>query len=386
MNAILAIDSFKGSCSAFEAGEAVRRGILRADPSADVYNIPVADDGEGTVEAIIGSNSKRWRACEVTGPLGKPVASGYGVMENGTAIIEMSLASGLLLIPDDQLNPLVTTTYGTGQLIRHALDAGYRKFLIGLGGSGTNDGGAGMAQALGVSFKDEAGKELGFGGEELARLSTIDVSGLDPRLKESSVICAVDVRNPLCGENGASAIYGPQKGATPEKVKTLDKALAHFARIVDEQLGVEIDTVPGAGAAGGLGVVLYAFCGAQFQSGIEAVLDIVGFDSKLKEADFVVTGEGRLDSQTVNGKVPVGVARRVKAFVDIPVFALVGSIGSGDEAVYAQGIDGVYAIADGSMSVSESCKLVKPLLERISESLTHSVLSIMKAHCREVVV
>jgi glycerate kinase len=384
VKAILAIDSFKGSCTAYEAGEAVRRGILRADPSAVVDNIPVADGGEGTVEAIIGSNNGEWHSCQVTGPLGEKVSSGYGVMKNGTAVIEMSLASGLLLIPQDRLNPLVTTTYGTGELIKHALDAGHRKILIGLGGSGTNDGGAGMAQALGVSFRDTNDNELRFGGLELLRLHTIDTSRIDPRLNESTIICAVDVKNPLCGKNGASAIYGPQKGATPEMIGILDHALHHYAELIGKQCDIQVADMPGAGAAGGLGAGLYAFCGAVFQPGIEAVLDIVGFDDRLKDADFVITGEGRLDEQTVSGKVPVGVARRAKANGSIPVFALVGSIGSGAEAVYDYGVDGIYSIADGPMTYSESCGKVKPLLERVAESLTHSVMAIKKTRDQKV--
>ncbi len=386
MKAILAIDSFKGSCTAYEAGEAVRRGILRADPSAVVDNVPVADGGEGTVEAIIGSNNGEWRACQVTGPLGEKVSSGYGVMRNDTAVIEMSLASGLLLIPQSRLNPLVTTTYGTGELIKHALDAGYRKILIGLGGSGTNDGGAGMAQALGVSFKDINGNELNFGGAELIRLHTIDTSHIDPRLKECTITCAVDVKNPLCGKNGAAAVYGPQKGAQPEMVQVLDHALAHYAKLIDEQCGIHVIDMPGAGSAGGLGAGLYVFLNAVFQPGIEAVLDIVGFDDRLKDADFVITGEGRLDEQTVNGKVPVGVARRAKACGNIPVFALVGSIGSGAEAVYDHGVDGIYSIADGPLTYSESCGKVKTLLERVAESLAHSVMAIKKTRNQQVVL
>ena len=384
MKAILAIDSFKGSCTAYEAGEAVRRGILRADPSAIVDNVPVADGGEGTVEAIIGNNDGEWRSCQVMSPLGDMITSGYGVLKNDTAVIEMSLASGLLLIPQQRLNPMVTTTYGTGELIKNALDAGYRKILIGLGGSGTNDGGAGMAQALGVCFKDIHGKELAFGGAELIRLHTIDTSRMDPRLKECSIICAVDVKNPLCGENGASAVYGPQKGANPEMIRVLDHALAHYAKVIEKQCGIKVIDMPGAGAAGGLGAGLFAFCGAVFQPGIEAVLDLVRFDDKLMDADFVITGEGRLDDQTVNGKVPVGVARRAKAHGNIPVFALVGSIGTGAEAVYEHGVDGIYAIADGPLTYSESCGRVKALLERVAESLTHSVMAIKKSKDRQV--
>ena len=357
-----------------DAGEAVRRGVLQADPHAQVLNIPVADGGEGTIDAIIGDNRDAIRQCEVIGPLGERIRSGYGVLPNRTAVIEMSMASGLLLVPEDKRNPLATTTYGTGQLIKAALDAGYRKMLIGLGGSATNDGGAGMAQALGASLRDEHELELGYGGAALARLHTIDCSGLDPRLKECEFTCAIDVNNLLCGTNGASAIYGPQKGANDEMIAVLDSALGRYAEKLKSQCGIDVSTLLGGGAAGGLGAGLYAFCGAKFKPGIEAVLDIVGFDAKLEGVDLVFTGEGRIDGQTLSGKVPIGVAQRVKAQLDAPVLALVGSIGQGAQTVYDCGIDGVYAIANGPCTLAESCEHVEDLLEQIAFALTRTLL------------
>ncbi len=379
MKVIVAMDSFKGCCSAYDAGEAVKRGILRADPEAEALNVPVADGGEGTVAAILGGDQNAWHPCQTMGPLGETVSGGYGVLPNGTAVIEMSAASGLMLVSPDRRNPLIATTYGTGELIRAALDAGHRKILIGLGGSATNDGGAGMAQALGASLRDADGVELGFGGAELLRLHTVDISGLDPRLKECEIICAVDVKNPLCGENGASAVYGPQKGATGEMVERLDAALCRYADVLEAQWGIRVADLPGAGAAGGLGAGLFAFCGSVFQSGIEAVLDLVGFDEKRKGADLVITGEGRLDGQTVNGKVPIGVAKRAKAQGHVPVIALVGGIGAGAEAVYAHGIDGVFSIADGPISLMESCERSQELLERLAHALAMSFLAARKA-------
>ena len=381
---IIAMDSFKGSCSAYEAGEAVCRGILRAVPTAQVVNIPVADGGEGTVEAVIAKGRGVWMPCQAVGPLGDAVSAGYGVLDGETAVIEMSAASGLMLVPPGRLNPLRATTYGTGELIKSALDEGYRKILIGLGGSATNDGGAGMAQALGVSLKDEDGFELGFGGAALARLHTVDISHMDERLRECQITCAVDVKNPLCGPDGASAVFGPQKGATPGIIEELDAALAHYARVIESQLGIRVAEMPGAGAAGGLGAGLYAFCQAAFQPGIDAVLDIVGFDEKLDGADFVVTGEGRIDGQSLSGKVPVGVARRVKEQGSaIPVFALVGALGAGAEEVYGCGIDGIYAIADGPMTLEDSCKNVLPLLDQSALSLAHTVRAVRDAFAQE---
>jgi glycerate kinase len=370
------MDSFKGSCTATQAGEAARAGILRADPDAEVLNIPVADGGEGTVESIISNGRGKWHACEVTGPMGGHVSAGYGTLNDRMAVIEMSAASGLLLVPKEELNPLIATTYGTGELIRAALDAGYRELLIGIGGSATNDGGMGMAQALGVSFRDAQGRELPFGGAALERLHAVDASGLDPRIADCRITVASDVRNPLFGADGASYVFGAQKGATPEVMERLDRALRHYADVLREGCGIDIAYLPGAGAAGGLGAALFAFLGADAMEGIDAVLGILSFSEKLAGVDFVLTGEGRTDGQTLFGKVPAGVAKVVKQHAPIPVFILTGQVGEGAEALYEHGVDGIYAIADGPITLDQSQARVAELLARVSESVARGVQAV----------
>ncbi len=379
LKVIVAMDSFKGSCSAASAGEAVRRGILRADRQAEVLNIPVADGGEGTVDAIIRGGRGAWHPCEVTGPMGERVDAGYGSLNGRVAVIEMSAASGLTLTPEKKRNPLIATSYGTGELIRAALDAGYREILIGIGGSATNDGGAGMAQALGVSFRNAKEEELPFGGAALKDLCRIDVSGLDPRIAECQITVASDVRNPLCGPQGASFVFGPQKGATPAMVRELDAALQNFAQVVRRDCGIDVENMPGAGAAGGLGAGLYAFLHAQFRQGIDAILDILEFSSKLDNVDFVLTGEGCTDGQTLFGKVPAGVAKTAKTRGSIPVYILSGGIGKGAEALYDCGVDGIYSIADGPITLENSKRRVEELLERAAESLARSVKAMQRS-------
>ncbi len=375
MKIIVAMDSFKGSCTAFEAGEAVCKGINKVLPSAKTVNIPVADGGEGTVDAVVGSGRGKVKKCKVTGPLGKEVVAEYGLLENGTAVMEMSSASGLLLVPQDKLNPLITTTYGTGELIKAILDDGYRSILIGLGGSATNDGGVGMMQALGVSFKDKKGHELGFGGGNLINLDTIDTSNIDMRLKECHITIASDVSNPLCGENGASSVYGPQKGATPEMVDELDKSLEHYGEVIKKQIGADVIDIPGAGAAGGIGAAFHTFFEVEFKSGIEAILKMIDFDAEIKGADLVITGEGRIDEQTAYGKVPVGVAEHAKKVGDIPVIALGGSIENGAEAVYENGISAMFSIANGPITLHESMQRAEELLTNRSEAVVRTLFA-----------
>lgn len=382
MKIIVAMDSFKGCCTAAQAGEAVRQGILRGDPDAEVWNIPVADGGEGTVDAVICDGRGQWHSCKVTGPMGNEVDAGFGSVGD-IAIIEMSAASGLTLVPEGRRNPLTATSYGTGELILRALDAGFRRFLIGIGGSATNDGGAGMMQALGVSFRDAEGAELPMGGAALARLERVDVSGMDPRLAACEITVASDVSNPLCGPNGATYVFGPQKGATPEMQVQLEAALMRYADVLRHQLGVDVVNMRGAGAAGGLGAALYVFLGAKFCQGILAVLDIVGFKSRLENADMVITGEGRTDAQTVFGKVPAGVATLTKQVGDIPVYILSGGIGKGAEALYGVGVDGIYSIADGPITLEDSQKRVGELLARLAESLTRSCMKMKAAGRKE---
>ncbi|MBZ4645925.1 MAG: glycerate kinase [Clostridia bacterium] len=366
MKIIIAPDSFKGSNTTIAVANTIEKGIRKVFPDAEIVKIPIADGGEGTVDALVLGAGGKFKEITVTGPLGEKVQAKYGILDNGAAVIEMAAASGLPLVPENKKNPMVTTTYGTGELIKAALDDGCRKIVIGIGGSATNDGGLGMAQALGVSFKDKDGKELGYGGGELEKLAVIDVSNIDPRIKDTEIIIACDVSNPLCGEKGASAVYGPQKGATPEMVKQLDANLRHFARIIKEQLGQDIIDVPGTGAAGGLGAGLIVFCGAQLKSGIETVLDVVNIDRHLPTTDLVITGEGKIDGQSIYGKVPVGVGQRVKKY-NLPVLAIVGDIGDGASAVYDYGVDGIMSTVNKAMPLSEAMGRSSELLEDAAE-------------------
>jgi glycerate kinase len=327
---------------------------LRVFPDGEVCKVPIADGGEGTVAALVTATGGRLCRSAVTGPMGEGIEAEWGVLGDGkTAVIEMAAASGLPLVPQDRRDPRLATTRGTGELIRAALDTGLRKIVIGIGGSATNDGGSGMARALGVRFLDAAGRPLPDGGAALADLDRIDLSGLDARLLETEITVACDVDNPLCGPRGASAVFGPQKGATPEMVAELDAALAHYADRAAEGSGRNVAEVPGAGAAGGLGAGLMFFTPAQLKPGVEIVLDVVGFADLVSKAAFVITGEGRTDFQTAFGKAPVGVAKVAKRF-DVPVFCLSGSLGEGADDVLAHGIDAVVSICDRPMAM-EAC-------------------------------
>lgn len=378
MKCIIATDSFKGSNTAERVCLAIKEGMVKIFPDSSYTIVPVADGGEGTTEAVLKVTGGTMQTTTVTGPLGEPLEAVWGLLPGGKAVIEMASASGLPLVPEDKRNPLLTTTYGTGQLILAALDAGCTEILMGIGGSATNDCGAGMAQALGASLKNAAGEELGYGGGSLADLASIDISELDPRLQGVTITVACDVTNPLCGPKGASAIYGPQKGATPEMVQTLDANLAHCAEIINRDLGVSIAELPGSGAAGGLGGGLVGFLGAELLPGIDAVLSIVAFDELAKEADLVITGEGKLDHQTVFGKVPAGVAAWTKKAKDIPVIAIVGDIGEGFEAVYDVGIDVVISTVNKAMPLSEAMARSRELLVETGERVARLVAIGMK--------
>lgn len=364
---VIACDSFKGSVSAVEAVSYLEEGIRRVWPDACIDGIPVADGGEGTVDAFLHSLPGERITVPVMGPLGDPVQADFALLNDGTAVIEMAAASGLPLLAPEERNPMCTTTYGTGQLMAAALDAGCTRLVLGLGGSATNDGGAGMAQALGVKLLDAQGRSLPPGGGALNRLERMDLSGLDPRLASIPIVVACDVTNPLCGPQGASAVYGPQKGADNEMVWKLDENLAHFARIGLACMGRDVAQVPGAGAAGGLGAGLLLFTNAQICSGITTVLDTVGFDRRIADADLVVTGEGRIDGQSVCGKTPVGVAQRVKAQRNIPVVAIVGGIGSQAERVYDYGIDAIFSTAPGPITLEEAMDNSNTLLASAAE-------------------
>jgi len=328
-------DSFKECASAAKVAAAIAQGCRVARPDAEVLELPLADGGEGTVSALVAATGGQFLTCRVTGPLGEPVEARYGLLGDGhTAVIEMAAASGLERVPPGRRDPRVTTTHGTGELVRDALEHGAQSLLLGIGGSATNDGGSGLAAALGVRFLNRDGHELPPGGLALADLASIDLTGLDPRLAGVDVRVACDVDNPLLGPRGASHVYGPQKGATPEIVEQLDAALANYADVVEAAFGKSIRDLPGAGAAGGLGFGLVAFCGASLSSGIDLVLDAVQFESHLEGADLVITGEGRLDEQTLQGKTISGVLRRAQS-AGVPVVALAGAV-TGDPAAYRE--------------------------------------------------
>ena len=344
MKIVIAPDSYKESLSALEVATQIEAGFREIFPDADYQKLPMADGGEGTVAALVAATGGTLVSAQVTGPLGEPVQAFYGLTGDGaTAVIEMAAASGLALVPPERRNPLITTSYGTGELIRAALDAGVRHLIIGIGGSATNDGGAGLLQALGVQLKDRAGAEIGFGGGCLADLERIEVSGLDARLETCRVEAACDVDNPLTGPRGASAVFGPQKGATRQMVALLDKNLSHFAGVISRDLGTRVDTVPGAGAAGGMGAALLAFLHAQLRPGIEIVMDRVGLEDCLRDADLVLTGEGRIDSQTMHGKTPIGVARLAKRH-GVPVIGIAGSLSTDVGVVHECGINAVFSV------------------------------------------
>jgi len=369
MKIVIASDSYKGTNTTLAVAGHIEKGFRKVFPDVEVVKIPIADGGEGTVEALVLGVGGEFVEKEVAGPMGEKLTAKYGVLKNGVAVIELAAASGLPLVPEGKKDILKATSYGTGELLMDAVNNGARKIVIGLGGSACNDGGLGLAQAMGVSFKDADGKELGYGGGELGRLAKIDVSGLDPRLAECEITIACDVSNPLCGPTGASAIFGPQKGATPELVELLDANLHHMADVIKEQLGKDIVNVPGTGAAGGASVPLLVFTPAVIRSGIETVLDVTGIDEHLKDADFCITGEGKIDGQSVYGKVPVGVGQRVKKF-GLPVLAVVGDIGTGAEAVYDYGVDAIMSTVNKAMPLKEaldrSTELLIDAAERVA--------------------
>lgn len=373
MRIVVAPDSFKGSVSAVDTANAIEKGIHQVFPDSEVIKLPIADGGEGTVEALVMATDGQIITKHVVGPLGDTVEAIWGIMGDGeTAVIEMASASGLPLVPEDKKDPRIATTYGTGELIKAALDRGLRKIIIGIGGSATNDGGSGMAQALGVKFLDAKGHELPYGGAALANLDCVDMSGIDIRLTDTKIVVACDVDNPLCGPKGASAVYGPQKGANPEMVVQLDEALRHFAGKAQKATGKDIAEYPGAGAAGGLGAGLLFFTNAKLRPGVEIVLEAIDFVEIVKSARFVITGEGRTDFQTAFGKAPVGVAKLAKKY-NVPVLCISGGLGQGYEDVLKQGIDGVMSIVPGPMTLDECIEHGAQLIEKGAERLCYIV-------------
>ncbi|MDY0030387.1 MAG: glycerate kinase [FCB group bacterium] len=372
MKIAIAPDSFKECLTADEVAGAIEEGVRRALPDCVTVCVPMADGGEGTVDALIAATNGRIVELTGTGPMGTPVATRYGLLGDGeSAVIEMAAVSGLPLVRTEERDPRIATTCGTGELLCDALNRGASRIIIGLGGSATNDGGAGAAQALGVSLRDAAGRELPWGGAALARLATIDLSRRHPRLNQCVLEAACDVDNPLCGPTGASRVYGPQKGAGPKVVEELDAALRHFGDIIEAQLGVPVLDVPGAGAAGGLGAGLVAFAGGVLRPGVDIVADACKLTSRIAGAELVITGEGRIDAQTPHGKTPAGVAKAARQ-LGIPVVAIAGSLGPGYDAVHDCGIREVISIQSGTMSLAEAMARAPELLAAAAERVARA--------------
>ncbi|TCV99214.1 glycerate kinase [Biostraticola tofi] len=354
MKIVIAPDSYKESLSALEVATQIENGFREVFPDALYVKLPVADGGEGTVEAMVAATGGEIVNVRVTGPLGEPVDGFFGLSgDKQCAFIEMAAASGLELVRSGDRNPLLTTSFGTGELIKSALDRGVEHCIIGIGGSATNDGGAGMVQALGGRLLDASGEQIGYGGGELDKLDRIDVSDLDPRIARCRFEVACDVTNPLTGDEGASAIFGPQKGATPEMIVRLDAALKHYAAIISRDLKLDVEHEPGAGAAGGMGAGLQAFCGAELRKGIEIVTEALGLDELVKDATLVITGEGRIDSQTIQGKVPIGVAKVAKRY-NKPVIGIAGSLTADVGIVHQHGLDAVFSVLYSICSLDDA--------------------------------
>lgn len=371
---VVAPDSFKESASAKEVCKAMERGIRRVYPDATVHHVPMADGGEGTVEALVDATAGRLIEREVQGPLpGQKVLAKFGILGDGkTAVLEMAEASGLGLVPREKRNPLITSTYGTGELISAALNEGVEEIIIGIGGSATNDGGAGMAQALGAGLLDENGTQIGFGGGQLDKISRIDIESMDSRLKNTVIKVACDVDNFLTGPSGAAAVFGPQKGATPDMVTLLDKNLEHYAEIIRRDLGKDVNKIEGAGAAGGLGAGLLAFTNATLQHGVEIVIDTIHLEDIVKEADYVITGEGGMDFQTKFGKTPYGVAKVAQKYGK-PVFALAGTLGINFEELYDHGMSAIFSVMLKPCTLDEALRDGAENIEKTVESIVRTI-------------
>ncbi|MFK9093801.1 glycerate kinase [Bacillus salipaludis] len=369
MKIVIAPDSFKGSVTALEAALSIEKGIKNAFPFADTTLIPMADGGEGTMDNLVASTKGHKVPVTVTGPLGKQVEAFYGVLsDKETCIIEMASASGLNIISHSERNPLVTTTFGTGELIKRALDEGYRKFVLAIGGSATNDGGAGMLQALGMQILDGSGSPIRFGGGALHQAHEVRMDLFDQRIYESHFLIASDVENPLVGKNGASYVFGPQKGADEQMVELLDRNLSHWADIVEAVTGIRLHERPGAGAAGGIGGAFQAFFPATMERGIDVVLDYCNLKENLKDANLVITGEGQVDFQTVFGKTPMGVAQTAKD-QNVPTIIIAGSVGERIQTLYQYGVIGVFSIMNRPMTLKYAMENAEELLEHTAEQV-----------------
>lgn len=383
MKFVAAPNGYKGSLTAAEAAAAMEEGIRRILPDAEVIQVPVADGGDGLVDVAVEALGGEKRTITVTGPRNSPVEAEYCYLESRDLVtVEMALASGLALLPDDLQDPTRTTTFGTGELIKAGLDLGVSRINVGIGGSATNDGGIGMAQALGVLFFDKAGRELPAVGASLVSIAKIDCSGLDSRIKETSIAAVCDVENPLYGPEGAAFVFGPQKGATPDQVEELDKGLKNLAELIHRDLGIDAAHMPGAGAAGGLGYGLHVFLGAKLCKGIDLVFDLVGLSEKLINADLVLTGEGQVDFQTVLGKAPGGVGNAAMA-QGIPCFAIAGSIGRNLGNLHHSGINAVFSLCSGPMTLEESMKHSREYITRVTEQAIRAFLAGRKQYHQE---
>ncbi|WP_341779419.1 glycerate kinase family protein [Levilactobacillus sp. HBUAS70063] len=375
MKFVIAPDSFKGSLTAKQAADAIYTGLKRVFPEADYELVPMADGGEGTVQSLVDATHGSFRHADVLNPLGQPVSAEYGLLgDQQTAVIEMAAASGIQFVNEDTKDPLVTTTYGTGQLMLDAMHHGAREIIIGIGGSATTDGGQGMAEALGVKFLDTAGAPISRGGGGLADLATIDVSGIDPLVAQTKVRIASDVTNPLVGEKGSAAVFGPQKGATPAMVATLDANLAHYAALIKATLGKDLADFPGAGAAGGLGAGLLAFTDSQMEKGVEIVVRETHLKERAVDADYVFTGEGAIDFQTQYGKTPMGTAQAVKvASPHAKVIGVAGNVGAGIDQLYDLGIDAIFGILPGIVDLPTAIATGQENLARTAENIARVI-------------
>ena len=366
---VVAPDSFKESMTAKEVCDAMVKGIKKADSAAEVIKVPMADGGEGTVDSLVDATNGQRVIVEVTGPLGNKISAYYGILGNGTtAVIEMAKASGLEIVEKKKRNPMITTTFGTGELIRHALDHNVKEIIIGLGGSSTNDGGSGMAQALGAKLLDQNNNQISFGGGNLDKLDKIDISNLDSRLQDVKIILASDVTNPLIGKDGASRVFGPQKGATPEMVEKLENNLQHYAKIIKRDLNKDVASVSGAGAAGGLGAGLMAFTTCKMRQGVDIAIEVTKLEEKVKSADYVFTGEGGTDFQTKFGKTPYGVAKLGKKYHK-PVISLAGYLGEGIDSLYSEGFTAIFGIIPGACDLSTALKNGPSNVARTTENI-----------------
>jgi glycerate kinase len=366
---VLAPDSFKESMTAKTVCESLEKGITKILPHVSCIHVPMADGGEGTMQSLVDATGGKIYEARVKGPLGNPVTAQYGISGSGDmGVIEMASASGLHLVPMENRNPCLTTTYGTGELIKACLNHGVKKLLIGIGGSATNDGGAGMLQALGGKLLDANGKDLSFGGLALKDLHKIDLSDVDIRLRDVDIDVACDVDNPLIGEKGASKVFGPQKGANEEQVELLEAALSHYGDIIENQLEIDVKNFSGAGAAGGLGAGLMVFLNGKLKKGIDLVIDYVKLEENIAEADLVITGEGSLDSQTFHGKTPLGVSKLAKKY-NVPVIGIAGRLGDGIEGLYDEGFTAIFSIVDGVISLDEALDKGPEKAEKLIENI-----------------